>query len=88
MSLASDPISLGPFMVQYVPVFFAKANDDVPVEHRCRGRFVEASIAWKDKFCDIRGSQMPPASNVVHLVSDTDGVTATIRIVTVNLAER
>ena len=88
MSIVGDPIDLGPISVQWVPVFFAKANDDVPVEHQCRGAFVEASVAWKDKFCDIRGSQMPPGSNVVHLVSDTDGVTAVIRVVTMNLAER
>lgn len=88
MSLQGDPITIGPITMQWVQVYFARANDDVPVQHGCPGRFVEASVAWKDKFCDIRGSQMPPASNVVLLVSDTDGVTATIRIVTLNLAER
>lgn len=87
MATRYDPIDLGPIAVQFVRVFFAKANTEVPVPHDLR-----EPIGWPlvsaDKKCIISNGQMPQAPNVLQLVSDTDTVTATILVMAVNRTER
>ena len=83
-----DPIDLGPISIQWVRVYFTKAGVNTPVPHGLRGTIMEASLARSDKPCILSDGQMPPAPGVVQLVSDTDKVTATIRVMAVNTSER
>jgi len=87
VSTRFDPIQLGGISVQYVRVFFSKANVETPIPHDLGVGVIAATVAKVDKFCRIKDGQMPPAPNAVQLVSDTDAVTATIRVEAVNLSE-
>lgn len=88
MSEFLGPVSLGKISVQYVRVHFPTANVEIPVPHGLGIVAMGAVVVWKDKFCDIKGGSMPPASNVLFMVSDTDLVTATIRVEAINLSQR
>lgn len=88
MSSFRDPVDLGKISVQYVDVFFVTANTETPVPHSLGGTVVGSVVVRKNKKCDIRDGQMPPASNVVQLVCDTDAVTATIRVEALNFLDR
>lgn len=87
MSQYYGPVNLGKISVQYVRVHFPTANHEVAVPHDL-GSEARWSLAGKDKFCDIKDGSMPPASNVLFLVCDTDLVTATIRVEAVNITQR
>ena len=88
MNSDGQVVTIGPLSFQWVRVFFANVGEDVPVEHKCRGKLVDWGVADTETYCRIRRSQTPPASNVVLLQSDVALVDATIRVVTLNLTER
>jgi len=88
MNQGSKPIVLGPITFQILEVFFSTAGAMQSFSHDL-GLVPRGSIILGvDKPCIIYRGQMPPASNVVNLVSDTDAVTATILVLALNLTER
>jgi hypothetical protein len=87
-SVKFAPINLGRVSVQFVRVYFSAANVDVPVPHDLRVVPIGWSVARIDTHAIIKDSQMPPAPNAIYLVSNTAGVTATIRVEAVNFSER
>lgn len=88
MSLRDEALHLGLISVQYVRVYFSKANQETPVKHDLAGEVLGAAVVKKDQTCDIWSGQMPSAPNVLYAVCDTDGVTATFRVEAVNVSER
>lgn len=88
MSAPDGPFTQGVIEFQYVEVFFAAANDEVPVSHRLTGQYVGWTLVGIDTYARVKNGQMPPASNVVQLVCDTANVTATIRVEAVRVPQR
>lgn len=89
MNQGNRPVVLGPLTFQIIDsVFFTKALAMKSVSHDLglvpRG-FLVLGV---DKPCIIYRGQMPHASNVLNVVSDTDAVTATILVLALNLTER
>jgi len=88
MGIYQNPIDQGILVVQFVKVFFPKANTDVAVSHQLNKQPVGWTLAKVDKFCRIKDSQMPGSLTGISLQSDTDGVNAVIRIEAINLPAR
>lgn len=83
-----DPISLGPLSVQMRKVFFDKANAEIAVAHGLGVTPIGWILIGIDSHATIKDGATPLASNAIRLVSDTDGVGATILIVAVNYSKR
>jgi hypothetical protein len=88
MNQGSKPVVFGPITFQILEVYFSHAGAMESFSHDL-GLIPRGSIVLGiDKPCIIYRGQMPPASNVLNLVCDTDAVTATILVLALNLTER
>lgn len=74
--------------IQYVPVFFDKANQTIAVRHTLKSSSVGWSLASVDKFCKIKDATVGSTQSSILLQSDTDRVRAIIRLEAVNWGER
>lgn len=81
-------IDMEKVLVRYVRVHFPVSGLEVPVPHNLGIIAMGGAVVGVDKHCTIKDGQTPPGSNVLYMVSDTDGVTATIRVEAVTVTER
>lgn len=84
----SQPVSIGPISLEFVPVFFSNANVEQGVPHKLPSVPTMAVIAKADKKCIIWAGQTPWGTNAVQLICDTDGVNAVLLIMSLDLSER
>jgi len=88
MSRRLGPINLGPISIQVVRVYFSSVDMETPVEHQLGIVPAGAVVLGVDRYCRIKSGEMPPASNVLFMVSDTALVNATMLVIAINLSER